>query len=173
MLNKLNQILFTIISTSWTLVVYGIQQKWTLFNLNIFISSIILIVSPIFLTFIWLLTANKFLPNDNISGGCKDIEEADNDFLADYLGYFFIGIGIDEFKVLIMIYAIIFIFTYISQSKCYNPLLLIFKYKFYNVTTNNGTKIFLITKKELRNSKDVYFKKLKRINNMSYFDIGK
>ena len=162
MLNKLNQILFTIISTSWTLVVYGIQQKWTLFNLNIFISSIILIVSPIFLTFIWLLTANKFLPNDNISGGCKDIEEANNDFLADYLGYFFIGIGIDEF-----------IFTYISQSKCYNPLLLIFKYKFYNVTTNNGTKIFLITKKELRNSKDVYFKKLKRINNMSYFDIGK
>ena len=89
------------------------------------------------------------------------------------MGYFFIGIGIDEFKVLIMIYAIIFIFTYISQSKCYNPLLLIFKYKFYNVTTNNGTKIFLITKKELRNSKDVYFKKLKRINNMSYFDIGK
>ena len=111
MLNKLNQILFTIISTSWTLVVYGIQQKWTLFNLNIFISSIILIVSPIFLTFIWLLTANKFLPNDNISGGCKDIEEANNDFLADYLGYFFIGIGIDEFKVLIMIYAIIFIIT--------------------------------------------------------------
>lgn len=33
MLNKLNQILFTIISTSWTLVVYGIQQKWTLFYL--------------------------------------------------------------------------------------------------------------------------------------------
>ena len=133
MLNKLNQILFTIISTSWTLVVYGIQQKWTLFNLNIFISSIILIVSPIFLTFIWLLTANKFLPNENISGGCTDIEEANNDFLADYLGYFFIGIGIDEFKVLIMIYTIIFIFTYISQSKCYNPLLLIFKYKFYNI----------------------------------------
>ena len=41
MLNKLNQILFTIISTSWTLVVYGIQQKWTLFNFYQMIISVV------------------------------------------------------------------------------------------------------------------------------------
>lgn len=169
----INRFIFTLISTSWVWVVYGIQNRWTL-PYNIFMpTAIAMILIPMLLTLIWLFVAEKFFSSENISGGCEDIEEAQNDFLADYLGYFFIGIGIDDYKVLIMVYLIIFIFTFLSQRKLFNPLLLLMGYKYYNITTTNGIKMFLILRKELRSSDEVEFDSLRRINDMSYIDVGR
>ena len=115
--------------------------------------------------------AEKCLSLENINGS-EDIDEAQNDFLFDYLGYFFIGIGIEDYKVLIMVYLIIFVFTFISQRKLINPLLLLIGYKYYNISTRNGVKLFLISRKELRSSQEVELGDLRRINDMSYIDIG-
>lgn len=169
----INRFIFTLISTSWVWVVYGIQNGWTLPYNSFMYTAIAMILVPMLLTLIWLLVAEKFFSSENISSGCEDIEEAQNDFLSDYLGYFFIGIGIDENKVLIMVYLIIFIFTFLSQRKLFNPLLLLMGYKYYNITTTNGIKMFLISRKKLRGSDEVDIDSLRRINDMSYIDVGR
>lgn len=169
----INRFIFTLISTSWIWVVYGIQKRWTLPHNCFMFTAMAMILIPMLLTLIWLFVAEKFFSSENISGGCEDIEEAQNDFLSDYLGYFFIGIGIDDYKVLIMMYLIIFIFTFLSQRKFFNPLLLLMGYKYYNITTTNGIKMFLISRKELRSSDEVEFDSLRRINDMSYIDVGR
>lgn len=167
-----NKFIFTLISTSWVWVVYGIQSQWVLPYNKFIPTAIMLILTPMLATLIWLFISEKCFSPDNINGGCNDIEEANNDFLSDYLGYFFIGIGIDEIKILIMVYLIIFVFTFVSQRKMFNPLLLILGYKYYNIETKNGTKAFLISRKTMRRSDEVDLNSLRRINNMSYIDVG-
>lgn len=124
---------------------------------------------PFLLTAVWLFSARLFSV-DNI-GNCGDIEEAHNDFLANYLGYVFIGVGVDDSLVLAMVYVIIFVLTFAVQSKCFNPVLLIFGYKYYDVITSEGTKVFVVTRRNLRTPNEVEFDNLRRIKNMSYIEI--
>lgn len=166
-----NKIIFTFISTSWIWVVYGIEQEWTLPCSNPILSAVVLILAPVLFTLLWLAVAGNVLSVDNINGGCQDIEESQNDFLADYLGYFFIGIGVEDVGILFLMYFIIYIFTFTSQSKLFNPLLLLLGYKYYNITTLEGTKLFLISRKSFRNASEVDLNGLRRINNMSYIDV--
>ena len=104
---------------------------------------------------------------------CADIDEANNDFLANYLGYVFIGIGVDDLQILIFVYLIIFVLTFAVQSKCFNPVLLILGFKYYDVTTSEGTRVFVISKRNLRKPDEVEFNNLRRINNMSYIELGR
>lgn len=166
----INRFVFTFISTSWIWVVYGIEQKCSCIFNNFIVTSITMVLAPFLLTAGWLFLARWFSV-DNIAGGCEDIEEAQNDFLANYLGYVFIGIGVTDTLVLLMVYLIIFVLTFAVQNKCFNPVLLIFGYKYYDVTTSEGTKVFIVTKRDFRTSDDVDFNNLRRINNMSYIEI--
>ncbi|MBD5111953.1 MAG: hypothetical protein HDT42_05380 [Ruminococcaceae bacterium] len=165
----INRFVFTFLSTSWIWVVYGIEQKCSFICNSIIITSIAMVSAPFLLTAVWLFSARLFSV-DNI-GGCGDIEEAQNDFLANYLGYVFIGIGVDDILVLVMVYLIIFVLTFAAQSKCFNPVLLIFGYKYYDVITSEGTKVFVVTRRNLRIPNEVEFDNLRRINNMSYIEI--
>lgn len=166
----INRFVFTFISTSWILVVYGIEQKCSYIFNSFIVTSIIMGLTPFLLTFVWLIFARWFSV-DNIAGGCEDIEEAQDDYLANYLGYVFIGIGVNDILVLVMVYVIIFVLTFAVQNKCFNPVLLIFGFKYYNVTTTKGTKVFIVTREKLRTPDDVEFNNLRRINNMSYIEI--
>lgn len=166
----INRFVFTFISTLWVWVVYSIQQRYSFMFNSYLITSLFLIFTPFLLTILWLWTARWFSV-DNIVGGCVDIEEAHNDFLANYLGYVFIGVGVDDSLVLVMVYVIIFVLTFAVQSKCFNPVLLIFGYKYYDVITSEGTKVFVVTRRNLRTPDEVEFDNLRRINNMSYIEI--
>lgn len=167
----INRFVFTLLSTSWVWVVYVIEQKCSFICGNVIFTSIAMILIPFLLTAIWLLAA-RFFSADNIDG-CEDIDEAQNDFLANYLGYVFIGIGVNDCQILIMIYLIIFVLTFTVQSKCFTPTLLILGYKYYDVTTSNGTKAFIVTRRNLRTPNEIEFNNLRRINNMSYIEIGR
>ena len=167
----INRFVFTLVSTSWVWVVYGIVQQCSFICNIVIFTSIAMILIPFLFTVVWLFAARWFSA-DNM-GGCEDVDEAQNDFLANYLGYVFIGIGVDDLQVLIMVYLIIFVLTFAVQSKCFNPMLLIFGFKYYDVTTSEGTKVFIITRRNLRKADDVEFNNLRRINNMSYIEIGR
>lgn len=69
-----------------------------------------MVLVPFIVTAVWLFIMS-FFSADNISG-CEDVEETQNDFLANYLGYVFIGLGVKDFSVLIMVYIIIFVLTF-------------------------------------------------------------
>ena len=149
--SMLNKMLFTLSSTSWIFVIYGISEEMSFVNDYKVLTGIVLLLIPFILTLIWLINTVKFSSKESIQGDCQNIEEANNDFLANYLGYFFIGIGLEKFETLTTIYVIIFIFTCASQNQYYNPLLLLFGYKYYRATTSKGTSVFVISKKDIRN----------------------
>jgi hypothetical protein len=69
------------------------------------------------------------------------------------------------------VFLLLFVFTFLSQTLYFNPLFLIFGFQFYYLTTTNEIKLFIITKKELKDPKSTEFKKLRRINNFTFIDI--
>jgi hypothetical protein len=107
------------------------------------------------------------LGKDNLKT-CSKLEEANGSFLSVYLGYFFVGLEIDKLQHMIIIYLIIFVFTYVSQKQYFNPMYLLFGYRYYYAETEQGTKVFLIVRKNLRKAKDAEFEHLRRINNTTY-----
>ena len=167
----INRLIFTFTSTVWIWVVYSIQQQYSFICNCVCLTSIAMIFIPFLLTAGWLFVARWFSV-DNIEN-CEDVEETQNDFLANYLGYVFIGIGVDDLRVLVMVYLIIFVLTFAAQNKCFNPVLLLIGFKYYDVTTSNGTKVFVISRKNIRTLNDVATDNLRRINNMSYIDFGR
>lgn len=101
--------------------------------------------------------------------GCRECVLADNDFLPMYLGYFFVALSISDCTTLCFIYVLVFVFTFLTQTQYFNPMFLLLGYHFYHVTTNQGTKIFLIAKGEIiRNVNDIKFTELRRINDTTY-----
>ncbi|WP_255283843.1 hypothetical protein [Flavobacterium glycines] len=135
-----------------------------------YVSYLIYFFVPIVLTYISLYIS-KFLGNSNISkGSIIEVENANNAFLPSYLGYFFVALSVNNSETLIFVFAILFVFTFLSQTLYFNPLFLIFGYHFYNISTNNKAKLFVITKNEINKVDDIEFTQLKRINNFTFID---
>lgn len=166
------KLLLTFNATSTMIVVYLIKERYYLLCLEkhpIWVSHIVFLIIPILLTLtsIWM---KRLLSKDDINYEMLNVEEANNAFLPSYLGYFFVALSVNSVETMIFVYSIVFIFTYFSQTLYYNPLFLLFKYKFYYITTVNNVKLFIISKKEINTTKGVVFPKLRRINNTTFID---
>lgn len=176
-MNYLYRLLLTFNASSLILVIFLIKDEATLNCLHEklnglpnYVSYIIYFFVPIFLTYISLYIS-KFLGNSNITkGSITEIENANNAFLPSYLGYFFVALSVNNFDTLIFVFAILFVFTFLSQTLYFNPLFLIFDYHFYNISTNNKAKLFVITKNQINKVDDIEFTHLKRINNFTFID---
>lgn len=167
--------LFLAFNSTWLIVVvYLIKEKYKfniLDNYSIYYSWAIFILFPIILTSLSFLIALK-LPKDKlINTAINEIELANNNFLPTYLGYFFVSLGISDISTLVVIFIMIYIFTYLSQTLYFNPIFLIFGYHFYFIKTHKNIKIFLITKKQLKTPGEIGFQNLRRINNYTFIDL--
>lgn len=179
MINFLYRLLLTFNATSLIIVVYLVKSKCNLsdfFNiirLPNYISYIAFVLIPIVLTFLSLVIS-KYLSKDSITiNTIKNIEQANNAFLPSYLGYFFVALSVPYCDTLVFIFSILFVFTFLSQTLYFNPLFLVFGFQFYYLTTSNEIKIFVITRKVLKDPKLIEFKKLNRINNFTFIDLEK
>ena len=165
------RLLLTLDATLWMFVIYGIKEHWVIWGLSSIITSILLILLPILLSLCSLAFSLTY-ENDSISS-CRECALADNEFLPIYLGYFFVALSVGDTITLVFVYAIVFVFTYLNHTLYFNPIFLLFGYHFYYAHTEQGTKVFLITRgKVIRNSKGISFPALKRISNMTYLVIG-
>ena len=167
--------LFLAFNSTWLIVVvYLIKEKYILNileNYSIYYSWTIFVFIPIILTALSFLIALK-LPRDILrSNSVNEIELANNNFLPTYLGYFFVSLGIDDVSTLIVVFGIIYLFTYLSQTLYFNPIFLFFGYHFYFIKTASNVKIFLITRKKLKVPGEDGFENLKRINNYTFIDL--
>lgn len=184
MVNLLFRLFLTFNATSLILVVYLVKEQkvinglyYRIVNLPAFVSYIIYFSIPVIFTYFSLL-ASRWLASDSIESeqgksAIKEVEQANNAYLPSYLGYFFVALSVPFCDTLIFVFAILFLFTFLSQTLYFNPLFLIFGYHFYYLTTANNIKVFLITKKNLKNPEHVNFPSLKRINNFTFIDIEK
>lgn len=98
---------------------------------------------------------------------------SDNEFLPIYLGYFFLATGISGNLVMLWVYAIVFVFTFLSQTQYFNPIYILFGYHYYHVLSHEGTRVFVIVRGNvIRNRDAIFFNNLKRINDTTYIAIG-
>lgn len=181
MINLLFRLFLTFNATSLILVVYLVKEQKVLnslhcclANLPHFVSYIIYFAIPVLLTFLSLLLSKR-LTDDSIEAengvsAIKEIEQANNAYLPSYLGYFFVALSVPYCDTLIFVFGILFLFTFLSQTLYFNPLFLVFGYHFYYLTTANNIKIFLITKKKLKDPSKLNFPNLKRINDFTFID---
>ncbi|MRI66619.1 hypothetical protein GH885_09690 [Gracilibacillus thailandensis] len=196
MINFLYRLFLTFNSTSLIIVLFLVKEQVTiqwhnkLSYVPDFVSYTLYFCLPIIFTFISLLLA-KSLANDSLEKTEKNIkiengrektikiskiievEQANNAFLPSYLGYFFVALSVPYFETLIFVFLVLFLFTFFSQTLYFNPLFLLFGYHFYYLTTINKTRIFLITRKSLKNPDDINLPKLRRINDFTFIDLGR
>ncbi|TWI03396.1 hypothetical protein IQ05_00341 [Flavobacterium tiangeerense] len=167
--------LFLAFNSTWLIVVvYLIKEKYILNiidNYSIYYSWVIFILFPIILTSLSFKIALKLPKDQLINTAINEIELANNNFLPTYLGYFFVSLGISDIPTLVVVFIMIYIFTYLSQTLYFNPIFLIFGYHFYFIKTNKSIKIFLITKKQLKTPGEIGFQNLRRINNYTFIDL--
>lgn len=134
-------------------------------------SVVVYIIGIVLFTFICLM-GMKILPDDEMKG-IQDISLANDNYMPSYLGYFFVALSIPYRNWLVfgIVFGVIYIFTFFSQSLYFNPLFLLFGYNFYYVTSQNQTKIFVISRtKGIRNAKNLCFDHLKRVNEFTFID---
>ena len=182
-MNIFYRILLTFNATSLLVIIFFVQKGYSVDYLiptlssrvahlhNIY-SFIVYLMFPILLTglSLWLC---RFLGKDEFGKvHVETIEHANNSFLPSYLGYFFVALSIENCETLIVVYSVLFVFTFLSQALYFNPLFLVFGYEFYNVKTKSGSSVFLISKKNYKSPQDVANIKAYRINNYTFIERG-
>lgn len=183
-LNNLFRLLLTFNATALLVIIFLVQKGFTLqkifeyFGVSKWIPSFpsfisyfsyVLVVLLLTKLSIWL--SSKLGKDTFNSGDIVSIEYANNSFLPSYLGYFFVALSIGNWETLIFVYILLFIFTFFSQALYFNPLFLVFRYNFYNLTTKNGATIFLISKDDFKKPKEIEIYTY-RINNYTFIDGG-
>lgn len=185
MINIAFRLLLTFNATSLLVIIFLVQKGYTLgyFLANVScldrlntlpntVSYMLYLLVPLLSTRL-SIACSSYLGRDAFKQGeVASIEHANNSFLPSYLGYFFVALSIGNWETLVFVYALLFIFTFKSQALYFNPLFLVFKYDFYNITTLNGTAIFLISRHKYRKPDDVVIATAFRINNYTFFERG-
>lgn len=179
-LNFFFRLLLTISATSLLLIVFLVQKSYTLYCLfprfawlesfNPFFSYSFYISVPVALTWI-SIKLSSFLGKDSFSAGdVVEISHANNSFLPSYLGYFFVALSIPNWNTLVVVYGMLFVFTFRSQALYFNPLFLLYGFEFYNITTRSGASIFLISKQRYKVPFDIAMPTARRINDYTFME---
>lgn len=170
-MNFLFKLLLTINATSWMAIIYVIKNEWTLWIIPSWFFGLILMVIPIVLSEVSLFLTKKF--KKDTLGNCKELSLTDGDFLPIYLGYFFVSVGVSEDWTMLVVFAIVFIFTFISQTQYFNPIFLLLGYHYYHILTESGTTIFLIKKGPVaRKVSELSTGILYRINDTTFIELA-
>lgn len=161
-------------STFLIVVVFLVKEDYYLEimeNVSIYWSWLAFMLVPVILTLFSFLIARGLSKDILKSSSVDEIELANNNFLPTYLGYFFVSLGVNNTPTLIVVFLIIYIFTFLSQTLYFNPIFLLFGYHFYFVKTTSKIKLFLITKKKLKTPGHDSFENLRRINDYTFIEI--
>lgn len=154
---------------------YLFQYKYT--NDLTMIPSMLIYFTIVFLMGLLTINITKCINSETFGDNSfTSIEIANDSFLPSYLGYFFVSLsaasmGKESITVFTFVFLIMSIFIFFSRISFFNPVFLLLKYNFFYVTTNNGVKVILITRKSIKNPLKFNSTKVKRINDYTYLDM--
>lgn len=165
--------LLTLNATILLAFIYIVKCKVYIEKIGVYSIVIYLFIIMVF-TFVCLLGIVIFpiFPCDSLEN-IQAISLANDTYMPSYLGYFFVALSIPDKEWLVfgIVFAVIFVFTYFSQSLYFNPLFLLLGYNFYYVSSQNRARIFVISKKkDICSAKEINFNLLSRINNFTFID---
>jgi hypothetical protein len=173
-MNFLLRLFLTLSSVSFFVIVYLVKNK--LFpNLDWFspalpwLLSICYLTIPFIVAFISLYLSKKLAPS-NIKG-IQSIEVSNNDFLANYLAFFFVALSVDDTLTFFVVFGVTIVFTFVSRVSYFNPVFLIFGYTFYYVVIQDNIKIMLISKQNIKTPKSINEIQVRRINDYTFIEI--
>lgn len=173
-INKAIDIYMGLCSISLIVAVYFVKEDnffIDIFEHKVFFSCIVYIAVSVIMAYIGLLLL-KSKPNDYLDKKIKKIDLQTNSFLPNYLGYFFVALSVPSDYAIVFVLFIILLFVIASNVHYFNPFFLLFGYKFYHVETSINTKIFVISKKNIRANNNNGFNQLKRINDFTFIELG-
>jgi len=140
----------------------------TLINFTIMLACAIL-----FSRLSLFMARNLITTNDTVK--IKQIKPIESVAMPTYIGLFVISLGISKFDdiVAIEILTILFIFWIFFERVFYfNPIWILFKYRFYEIESDNGNSFTFITKRtDVKNEINMDLKNLKRINNFTFMEV--
>ena len=182
-INTAFRFLLTLNAPSLLVIIFLVQKGYTLGHffscvtwlswtgaLPNAVSYLLYFLVPVFSTGVSILLSSKLGKDEFKSGEVESIEHANNSFLPSYLGYFFVALSIGNWETLGFVYSVLLIFTFLSQALYFNPLFLLFGYEFYNITTKNGTAIFLISRHKYKRPDEIQIPLAYRINNYTFIE---
>ena len=179
-MNFIFRLLLTLNATSLLIILFIVQKGYTLEcfftqwdflkDLPNLVSYVIYLSIPCFLTGTTILLSSRLGKEEFKRGEVVSLEHANNSFLPSYLGYFFVALSIQNIETLIVVYGLLFVFTFLSQALYFNPLFLIFGFEFYNIKTKSGLTVFLISKEKYKTPKDLCIPRAYKINNHTFIE---
>lgn len=163
------RILLTITATFWMVAVYIIKTRKCIYGIPSWLFGLFLLAIPVFISLITIKIA-KFIEPEQLTT-CEEFSLADNEFLPTYLGYFFVSLSIGDNITMSILYVIVFLFTFLSQTQYFNPIFLLFGYHYYHILTPKGSRIFVIARGSvIRNRENIDFQNLRRINDTTFIE---
>lgn len=173
-INKAIEVYMGLCSISLIVAVYLVKEDnffIDIFEQKEFFSCVVYLAVSVTMAYIGLLLL-KTKPSDSIDKKIKKIDLKTNSFLPNYLGYFFVALSVPSDYAIVFVLCIILMFVITSNVHYFNPFFLLFGYKFYHVETSINTKIFVISKKNIRANNNNGFNQLKRINDFTFIELG-
>lgn len=126
------------------------------------------------LTWIVILFFQK-LDDDEMQNGAsiKSVEDASLQFFPNYLAYFFVALSANDKYAVLIVFLIMLVLSYLSNTMLYNPLLVLFKYRYYLVVNGNNKRSLVITRRLLNPApaEPISFPKLKRLNDNTFIEL--
>ena len=172
-------------STSLLPSIYLIKSGYELVHVesdvvNLALNLIFYLGGPLVLSLIslqWMVSQS----DDSITNDINAISPVNNEYLPVYLGYIFVSLSIPtpenggaDWLTLIIVYLLISLFVTYSKTLFFNPIFIVLGYGYYQVTTENGVKVFVMTKRKIRKTGGKpTFPNLKKVNDLVYIDIDK
>lgn len=148
--------------------------------INMVLDIVLFLGVPIVLSVLslkWMRAQGK----DSINNCVSEITPVNHEYLPVYLGYIFVSLSMPNtqsggilWMTLIVVYLLICLFVTCSKTLCFNPIFIVFGYGYFQVTTNNGVKVFVMTKKTIRKGGEKpTFPHLRKVNELVYIDTDK
>lgn len=163
------RILLTITATLWMVAVYIIKTGKCIYGIPSWGFGLFLLTIPVFIS-LTIIEITKFIEPEQLTM-CEEFSLADNEFLPTYLGYFFVSLSIGDNITMSILYVIVFLFTFLSQTQYFNPIFLLLGYHYYHILTPKGSRIFVIARGSvIRNRENIDFQNLRRINDTTFIE---
>lgn len=174
-MNTALRLIMTFGSVSFFLIIFLVHNKIEFIPIATekfkfsFIIYLLYILIPFILGFASIFIS-KLLSTSEIRKAAS-IETANNDFLANYLAFFFVALSIDDLTTFWIVLGMTTLFTFFSRVSYFNPVFLVFGFNFYYVRTGENVKIMLISKQKLRNPDEFSSMQVRRINDYTFIEV--
>jgi hypothetical protein len=172
-MNFILRLFLTFSAVSFFVIVFLVQNQINPYDCRLgsyyWITYLAYITIPFILTFISLGIC-KLLSVSTLQK-VTSIETSNNDFLANYLAFFFVALSVKEMPVFWVVFGMTVLFTFFSRVSYFNPVFLIYGFNFYYVHTNENVKVMVISRKKLKSPDTFEAMNVRRINDYTFIEI--